>query len=267
MIRKLTEKDRTPVMEFLMTEKEYNIFIIGDIENHGFSSEFQELWGDYDDFGLLRAILLRYMQNSIVYAPGVYRAGEFGRMIQEHPEIKTVMGKTSVINSLTLEGKLDYSKVRTTHLARLERLNYRGIKSGKHPAVRIAGLGDVPAIVGLHTQIEEFNYDTEEEKAQALTRDLKSKSGRAYVIEEDGITVSTALTTAENQFSALIRGVATLAGHRKRGLATACTAALSRDLQAEGKTPCLFYDNPTAGNIYRRMGFQELGTWQFCFLK
>ena len=266
MIRKLTEQDRQRVMDFLLPEKEFNIFIIGDIENHGFSTDFQELWGDFDDIGFLRAVLLRYMQNAIMYSPGVYPAADFGRMIVEHPEIKTLMGKTTVINALTLEGKLCYSNRRTTYLARLQQLSNRGLRSGNNPSVRVAGLEDVPAIVRLHSAIEEFNYDSPEEKALALTRDLQSNSGRAYVIQEGGDMVSTALTTAENSSSALIRGVATATTHRNKGLATACTAALCRDLQTEGKTPCLFYDNPAAGSIYRRMGFQELGTWEFCFL-
>ncbi len=253
-------------MEFLLPEKEYNIFIIGDIKNHGFSTEFQELWGDFDDNGRYRAVLLRYMRNAIVYAPEDYHAAQFGRMILEHPQIKTVMGKTAVIDRLTVDGRLSYSNVRTTYLARLDHLDTGGLNRENQSEVRVAGLDDVPAIVQLHSTIEEFNYDTVEEKSLALNRDLESRSGRAYIVMEGGKTVSTALTTAENKFSALVRGVATAIDHRKHGLATACMIVLCRDLQTEGKTPCLFYDNPSAGSIYRRMGFQELGTWQFCLL-
>lgn len=267
MIRPLTALDRQPVMEFLLPEKEYNIFIIGDIENHGFKSDFQELWGDMDDNGMLRAVLLRYMQNAIVYAPGDYDAAACGRVIVEHPQIKTLMGKGGVIDVLTRESKLEFANARTTYLARLDRLESRSPGDiNTEPRVRIAAIEDVPAIVKLHSVIEEFSYDTAEEKAQALTRDLECASGRAYIVEEGGQVVCSALTTAENSFSALVRGVATLHSHRNRGLATTCMTALCRDLQTEGKTPCLFYDNPAAGSIYRRMGFQELGTWAFCFL-
>ncbi len=267
MIRKLSESDRRRVMEFLLPEKEFNIFIIGDIENHGFSEDFQELWGEFDDNGDFIAVLLRYMRNSIVYAPGEYRAGEFARMILNHPEITTVMGKTTVIDKLNAAGRLEYSKARTTYLARMQKMDVSPAEPSGQIDVQAASLDDIPLIVELHNSIDEFDYDSAEEKTAALIRDLECKSGRAYFVADRGRVISTALTTAENSFSALVRGVATDTSHRNRGLATACMVALCKDLLNEGKTPCLFYDNPAAGAIYRRLGFQDLGTWQFSMLR
>jgi predicted GNAT family acetyltransferase len=37
--------------------------------------------------------------------------------------------------------------------------------------------------------------------------------------------------------------------------------ALCLDVLAEGKTLCLFYDNPKAGSIYKRLGFKDIGFW------
>jgi len=266
MIRKLNEEDRRSVMEFLLPEKEFNIFIIGDIENHGFSEDFQELWGEFGDDGRFRAVLLRYMRNAIVYAHGEYKADTFARIIADHPEIQTVMGKTPVIEQLIATGRLTFEKERTTYLARLLELENPGARSVDDIEIRVATAADIPAIVSLHTTIEEFDYDTAEEKTTALARDLACQSGMAYCVFQDDKVVSTALTTAENALSALVRGVATAQSHRNQGLATACMVALCADLLKEGKTPCLFYDNPAAGAIYRRMGFRELGTWQFSLL-
>src|SRR4051812_16096624 len=60
MIRELTEADRQQVLDFLMPESSFNLFLIGDIHNHGFCREFQQLWGDFDEQGRLRAVLLRW---------------------------------------------------------------------------------------------------------------------------------------------------------------------------------------------------------------
>lgn len=36
---------------------------------------------------------------------------------------------------------------------------------------------------------------------------------------------------------------------------------LCHELLAEGKMLCLFYDNPEAGSIYKRLGFEDIGKW------
>ena len=61
--------------------------------------------------------------------------------------------------------------------------------------------------------------------------------------------------------SARIGPVYTPPEHRRRGYAGAATAALSRLLLAEGRHFCtLFADlaNPTAGGIYRTIGFRPV---------
>lgn len=266
MIRKLNEDNRLKLMDFLLPEKEFNIFLIGDVENHGFSSEFQEIWGEFGSSGELKAVLLRYFQNSILYGPGDFDGPAFSRLIWEHGEIKTLMGKAEVIARLQADGNIGFSKIRTTYLARLIHLAPAIPLSTMGDEIRIASLSEIDEIVNFHSDIEEFNYDTPEEKRESLSKDLESGSGRCYYLNRGGLVVSTALTTAENSFSALIRGVATSRAHRNQGLATLCMLKLCRDLLQEGKTLCLFYDNPAAGAIYRRLGFRELGEWHFCFL-
>ncbi len=40
-----------------------------------------------------------------------------------------------------------------------------------------------------------------------------------------------------------------------------CLSKLCSDLLKRNKTLCLFYDNPKAGRVYRRIGFKEIGIW------
>ncbi len=49
MIRILEENDRTLLMDYIKKESELNLFIIGDIENYGFGTDFQKLWGRSED--------------------------------------------------------------------------------------------------------------------------------------------------------------------------------------------------------------------------
>ena len=57
MIKKLEEKDRAMVMEFLGEEPSINLFIIGDVEAFGFAADFQELWGQFAENGEIEAVL------------------------------------------------------------------------------------------------------------------------------------------------------------------------------------------------------------------
>ncbi len=75
-----------------------------------------------------------------------------------------------------------------------------------------------------------------------------------------------ALLNMEGRDAGLIGGVFTNPASRGKGYAAACTAALCLDLQRDGKMPCLFYENPVAGRVYRRLGFEEIGQWGVLYL-
>lgn len=83
----------------------------------------------------------------------------------------------------------------------------------------------------------------------------------AWVWEVDGQIVSAAGVAARTPQAAMIGAVYTPPAYRRKGYATALVRALSVRLLDEGVTPCLFYHNPEAGRIYRRLGYEEHGPW------
>lgn len=84
VIRLLGENDRQTVTELVGMESALNLFIIGDIENYGMATDFQQLWGDFDPTGRLRAVLLRYYGSLIPYAPGDFDVDGLAEIIREH---------------------------------------------------------------------------------------------------------------------------------------------------------------------------------------
>lgn len=96
----------------------------------------------------------------------------------------------------------------------------------------------------------------------------KLKSGRVFVVDDPSTQriVSCALLNVESSRVGIIGGVYTHPTVRGRGYAAACTAALSIDLQKDGKLPCLFYENPVAGRVYSRLGFREVCAWGLLYL-
>ncbi|MBY6051854.1 GNAT family N-acetyltransferase [Cytobacillus firmus] len=131
-------------------------------------------------------------------------------------------------------------------------------EDGKLKAVQ-AVPEDAEQLVELLNSIPEFSDSaiTVERKRRVL----KDGSSRSFFIKEDGKMVSTASTTAENSLSAMVVGVATDSEFKKKGYATQCMVKLCRQLLSENKELCLFYDNPAAGTIYKRIGFEDIGFW------
>lgn len=95
---------------------------------------------------------------------------------------------------------------------------------------------------------------------------------RVFVTEEPALgkrsrrIASCALLNVEGSNAGLIGGVYTLPSARGKGYGSACTALLAADLQRDGKLPCLFYENPIAGKVYRRLGFEDASRWAVLYL-
>ena len=59
MIQRLNVSYHKKVIEYLRREKEVNIFFIGDIERYGYDSYFFSIYGDIDEDGEIKGILLK----------------------------------------------------------------------------------------------------------------------------------------------------------------------------------------------------------------
>jgi predicted GNAT family acetyltransferase len=62
--------------------------------------------------------------------------------------------------------------------------------------------------------------------------------------------------------TAIVIGVATLPKYRNQGYATKVLYKLCSDAINAGKVLYLFYSNPVAGSVYRKIGFREGGAWK-----
>ena len=100
-----------------------------------------------------------------------------------------------------------------------------------------------------------------DEEVEGIARKIENKHGRVYFIKENEKVVSTVSTTAENSKSAMIVGVCTAPRYRKQGYVTAILTEMLQDLFKEKESVCLTYNNPEAGNIYKRSGFVDIGMW------
>ncbi|MER1990706.1 MAG: GNAT family N-acetyltransferase [Solibacillus isronensis] len=258
MIRKLTNEDLEITMALVHKKPAENLFIIGDIEAYGMESDIQDLWGQFEG-NQLKAILLRYDQNYIPYSEGNYDVEGFAKIINENRGRIEISGlqhlvaplKKWIDRGIRRDSETYYAKCTklTVPTAELDFSNVTYLQPGEY-AENIEMLQSIP----------EFSTGTF--SVEGRERAEKFKTGRTYIIrDEQGVMVSSASTTAENSQSAMIVGVGTRPGYGKKGYATHCMLKLCQDLLDEGKSICLFYDNPAAGRIYKRIGFEDIGFW------
>jgi uncharacterized protein len=258
MIRKLTEKDREAVFELIQEKPAENLFIIGDLEAFGFEEDFQEIWGDFTGNGNLRAVLLRYNINFIPYAAGDFDVEGFAEIINHHPKVTQLSGLEELTAALIPHLSRKPMSHRSFYYAKCEN-DAMLPKDIDLTQVQKATIKDIPRIIKLREQIPEFSGTPH--NLDSMKRSMEKGIARSFFVEEDGQVVSGASTTAENTFAGMVVAVCTLKAYKKKGYATKCLTKLSQELLQEDKALCLFYDNPEAGKIYKRLGFVDIGKW------
>ncbi|WP_186576952.1 GNAT family N-acetyltransferase [Aquibacillus kalidii] len=257
MIRQLTEADDGICQRLIHKKPAENLFIIGDIEAYGYRSDFQKVWGDFDQHGELRAILLKYEKNYIPFAIGSFDVKGFAAIINQADHTPMLSGLKEITKQFEphlnfyLKSKRELFYAKCTNETRLPDINTSSVKKAKTV--------DIPRLEKLLKSVPEFkeiSFTKESKK-----RNMESGSSRVFYIEDGNEMVSTASTSAENSISAMVVGVATSQEYKKKGYATKCMTKLCKELLHEGKELCLFYDNPDAGKIYKRIGFEDIGFW------
>ena len=258
MIRKCNEQDRAQLMQFISKRPAENLFMIGDIEAYGFEHDIQTVWAQYEGEELI-AVMLLFTSNHILYSEGEYDAKGFAEIILTYKGRFEISGLQEVVKQIRPHIPNDTYRDVETYYAKCEKLAY-SIEENDYSDVVKLQPEEYEENIELLRSIPEFkngNFSVE-----SRVRAEKDKTGRTYIIRnEHGVMTSSATATAENSQSAMIVGVGTRPGYEKRGYATKIVEKLATDLLSEQKIVCLFYHNPKAGAIYKRIGFKDIGMW------
>lgn len=260
-MQKLNANHTQEALAYLTVEPEFNLFLIGDIESMGIESEHvacytSDSWQEGTTFPYF---ILIYRNNGLVYSHDInYNYIEVAEFLNTF-HLRNISGKDSLITPLI--PYVEDRPVQRTYMARLNQMNQPPTDTGFK--VRRLTKQDIPAIYDLYIQIDEFasmyRTMTKEEAYKDISMNI-AEIGRTYGVFEGDTLLSVAQTSAENSTSAMVVGVATLPAHRGCGYAKATVTKLCGDcLQGGMNFLCLFYDNPSAGRIYRSIGFQEIG--------
>ncbi|KXI80169.1 acetyltransferase [Bacillus cereus] len=257
MMRKLTKKDHEQVFAYLKEEAALNLFIIGDIEAFGYDTDFQELWGVFKENGTLKSILLRFHDSFIPYSKEELVTTDYETILSAYKPLK-LSGKSTIVERFETASSLQLGSKNEMYFC--EYIDADNLPSTPaQETIKLAKLDDVERIMQLRSSIDEFPTAHESEKI--LRQALETNTGRTYYIEKDGAIIASASTSAENSLSAMVVGVCTHPNYRGNGFASLILQKMIQDFTKESRTLCLFYNNPTAGRIYKRLGFKDIGMW------
>ena len=259
MIRRAEEKDRAAVLDWLRAEPEFNLFAIGDILAYGMQSEEIEIFLETRR-GAIDALLLR-LRTSFVIAErdGADLAALAGRVntALATPGTWHLSGKKAVVERLMARVPFTPTEAHDCIFC-VCREPKAEVRLDRLDAVRLATAAETPEV----TALQELVFG-DRRNAENMAKGIER--GDRVAIVRDGATgriICAAGAVAESDASAMIVGVATHPEHRGKGCASACVWRLISDLRARGKSACLFFHNPDAGSIYRRLGFADIGVWR-----
>ncbi len=257
MIHRLAEADRAAATALLRHAPAFNLYLLSNLETYGCNADFCQFWADLDGRGRVRAVLNRYMAGWTLYGlPQADWAG-LGAVVDSHP----ITAQRLQDNPGGVETFLPYLHryracwLREEALMRLDQRAFRAVEAQRHISVRRATLDDLPALIAFYADAEQMARPP-----AAVERPLRDR--RIWIAEQEGTVAAAALTNAEIAGQAMIGGVYTAPAARGQGLSQAVVSALCRELLAEGKEPVLYWENPIAGAVYRKLGFHQIGVWR-----
>ncbi len=237
-----------------------------NVETRGLGSAELPAWGVFDSGGaMLRGVALRH-NNTLLAADATGNCGPlFAALLDSLPGMMGARGTRETMQALRKSLMVYRPGHWDDSVCML--LNRPPVCSPERMKMaRAATLADLDLLTQLYAGAgimyrSRVNVAAKlERRDRVLVIETARSGGRGSRI------VSCALINNEGAEAGLIGGVYTLPEMRGRGYASACVAALCRDLQADGKTPCLFYENPIAGRVYQRLGFEAVGQWSVLYL-
>ncbi|MBU9739690.1 GNAT family N-acetyltransferase [Diplocloster agilis] len=253
MLKKCGSEDKGILTGYLSKEKEYNTFLLADVNAYGFDADCQDVWMDWEE-GRCTGVFLRFYTNLLVYTQEKeLNAASLDFILKNH-EILVIMGKSSLFAPLETKLEKEYRCCQK----QLYRLESRELLKPHCPEVTQAGVADVDEVFAFLGSIKEISglYTSKE-----MIRDrIANQDGIHLMIRKDGRMISHGNSTTGSEHTIMIGGVATEPAYRRQGYASCVVSALCEYILNQGKTPCLF-TGEGADALFAGLGFEKLGGW------
>lgn len=254
MLIKGRKKDQELILDYLRSEKYYNIFLIGDILLYGFDQEFQDVYYQSEN-GKICSVLIRFHDVVLFYAKDSFDKKEILAYLKQI-NYKILQGKKSVIACLLDDlGPCSFKE---------NELAYLGCFNGKRSLrAKKAELNDLEKINDAYDLVKENQIlypMSKENRLKMIKNRVINHEGSHYYIGEEEI-ICHANTAATSGGLCLIGGIFTLEKYRNQGYMKELLAHLCAEQLDKGIVPCVFYNDDILKKIVNDLGFKNLGKW------
>lgn len=267
MIRPLSEADIPAAVALLMQEPAHNLYLLGNLEILGLRDPISQFWADFSTGGELRGLVNRYMVNWGLFGTPGADWPALAALIDADPDAARLQDNPGGIPSvLPLLRRHRAARVSEEELMRLDAADFHPVPAPAGVEVRRATPADLPGLIAHYRDAGSMSRSPlGVERPLRDTQIWIARTGGQG--EQGGQIVASALTNAETRALAMVGGVYTPPAWRGRGLSQVVCSALCAALLAAGKLPVLYWENPAAGAVYRKLGFRAVGVWRSLWLQ
>ncbi|MBU1020505.1 MAG: GNAT family N-acetyltransferase [Firmicutes bacterium] len=264
MIRKLISSDYETLLEYLEREEALNSYILSNLKVYGLEDENITIFGEFDEKNQYLAVLLFTKHQSIFFAQNRLFNPDWLTIFEQN-DFSNIGGVKSIIDKIQPYFK-DYI-ISPSYVAEATKLREKYVKPDIK-IIKVTTEDQCEKLFDLLSTIEEFSHRTKNKQDFIETRMKAMKISSTYYIEENGKMISTATASGETKNNAVVVMVGTALEGRYKGLASILVKHIMHEyIDVKKKSLCLFYDNPKAGNIYKRLGFKDVEQWIVLFEK
>lgn len=260
MIRPLEEQDTFTLMEYLEQESCVNYFILLGLERSKYEEMFFKKWGEFDENNRLKGVMLKRKTGNVqFYSMDNFDVNGFSEILRNEGFIKLI-GEASIIErfrSCNLFSRTESG----SYICKLEDYLVKPMVTNNIKINKLE-VKNLEQVIKLYEKTFK-GFATKQSMIEKLLRG----NGRGYFIEEDNEIISVVQTAYEEVGKAVITGVATHPEHRRKGYGYACLSKLTSELLEENKILYLQYDDEAAGNMYKQMGYKNIGRMEFGYSK
>jgi ribosomal protein S18 acetylase RimI-like enzyme len=195
----------------------------------------------------------------------------FARLASNFSGTHLLMGEQERINAFWNSYSTEGQPMRRACRETLFELQFPITDKGHEPGLRLATMADLHLIIPAQAQMafEESGLDPRAADPVGFRMRCarRIEQGRVWILLEQGKLIFKADIIGETPDVFYLEGVYVEPQARGRGLGTRCMVQLSNFLLAQAPSICLLVNegNREAHSLYRKIGFQERGTYDTVF--
>lgn len=271
---KLTEGEREEVLVFLAERPIHTVVMAGWIRDNGLVSPLNRgtFYGCRNYMGELEGVAL--IGHVTLLEVRTERALEaFACLASNFSGTHLLMGEQECINAFWNSYSAEGQPIRRASRETLFELRLPITDKGHEPGLRLATIADLHLIIPAQAQMafEESGVDPREADPLGFRMRCarRIEQGRVWILLEQDKLIFKADIIGETPDVFYLEGIYVAPQARGRGRGTRCMVQLSNFLLAQAPSICLLVneDNRQAHSLYRKVGFQERGTYDTVFLR